>query len=96
MDFITGKDINVNCYPRQFPTQMIYSSSAEGMDSELYDQYKICFEKMLLGDPNYFVCDIDCSFSLHPMMNGKPMKPLVRQDEIDNAFATNPYKAQRE
>lgn len=51
---------------------------------------------MLQGDPNYFVCDIDCSFSLHPMMNGKPMRPLITQDEVDNAFATNPYKAERE
>ena len=51
---------------------------------------------MLLGDPNYFVCDISCEFSLHPMMNGKPMKPLITQDEVDNAFATNPYKAERE
>lgn len=51
---------------------------------------------MLLGDPNYFVCDIDCSFSLHPVMNGKPMKPLISQDEVDNAFATNPYRAERE
>ena len=51
---------------------------------------------MLLGDPNYFVCDISCEFSLHPFMNGKPMKPLITQDEVDNAFATNPYKAERE
>ena len=56
----------------------------------------MAFEKMLQGDPNYFVCDIDCSFSLHPMMNGKPMRPLITQDEVDNAFATNPYKAERE
>lgn len=51
---------------------------------------------MLLGDPNYFVCDIDCSFSLHPMMNGKPMKPLIQQSVVDDAFKTNPYKAERE
>ena len=56
----------------------------------------MAFEKMLQGDPNYFVCDIDCSFSLHPMMNGKPMRPLITQDEVDNAFATNLYKAERE
>lgn len=95
-NFVTGTGINGEIYPLQLPNKNLFLSSAEGIDSELYDQYKICFEKMLLGDPNYFVCDIDCSFSLHPMMNGKPMKPLVRQDEIDNAFATNPYKAQRE
>lgn len=58
--------------------------------------YKLCFEKMLLGDPDYFVCDIDCNFSLHPFMNGKPAPPLLKQSTIDDAFATNPYKAQRE
>ena len=30
------------------------------------------------------------------MMNGRPMRPLITQDEVDNAFATNPYKAERE
>lgn len=78
------------------PNKKLLLSSAEGIDSELYDQYKMAFQRMLLGDPNYFVCDISCEFSLHPMMNGKPMKPLISQDEVDNAFATNPYKAERE
>ena len=95
-NFITGEGINTDLYPLQLPNKKLLLSSAEGIDSELFDQYKMAFEKMLQGDPNYFVCDIDCSFSLHPMMNGKPMKPLITQDEVDNAFATNPYKAERE
>lgn len=95
-NFITGDGINTDIYPLQLPNKKLILSSAEGIDSELYDQYKMAFQKMLLGDPNYFVCDISCEFSLHPMMNGKPMKPLISQDEVDNAFATNPYKAERE
>lgn len=78
------------------PNKILLLSSAEGVDSVLYERYKLCFEKMMMGDPNYFVCDIDCSFSLHPMMNGKPMKPLIQQSVVDDAFATNPYKAERE
>lgn len=78
------------------PNKNIYLSSAEGTDSHLFDMYKRCFERMLLGDPDYYVCDIDCTFSLHPSMNGKPMPPLITQSTIDNAFATNPYRAQRE
>ena len=78
------------------PNQNILLSSAEGIDSELYDQYKLCYKKMLLGDPNYFVADISCEFSLHPFLNGVPIKPQLQQAVIDNAFATNPYKAQRE
>lgn len=95
-NFITGDGVNTDIYPLQMPNKKLLLSSAEGIDSELYDQYKMAFQKMLLGDPNYFVCDISCEFSLHPMMNGKPMKPLITQDEVDNAFATNPYKAERE
>ena len=74
----------------------MYLSSAEGIDSQLFDMYKLCFQKMLVGDPDYFVCDIDCQLSLHPYKDGKPMKPLVSQATIDAAFKTNPYKATRE
>ena len=95
-NFITGDGVNTDIYPLQMPNKKLLLSSAEGIDSELYDQYKMAFQRMLLGDPNYFVCDISCEFSLHPMMNGKSMKPLITQDEVDNAFATNPYKAERE
>lgn len=58
--------------------------------------YKLCFNKMLLGDPDYFVCDINCDFSLHPFMNGKPYPAQLKQSIVDDAYATNPYKAARE
>lgn len=95
-DFVTGTGVNNEIYPRQMQNKNLFLSSAEGIDSYLFDMYKLCFEKMLLGDPDYFVCDIDCNFSLHPFMNGKPAPPLLKQSTIDDAFATNPYKAQRE
>lgn len=95
-DFATGGGFNQELYPKQIQNKNIYMSSAEGIDSELFDQYKLCMEKMLLGDPNYFVVDQDCQLSLHPFINGKPAPPLVSQSTIDDAFATNPYKAARE
>lgn len=95
-DFVTGTGINTDIYPKQLQNKNLFLSSAEGIDSELFDQYKLCFNKMLLGDPNYFVADIDCSFSLHPYMNGKPIKPQLSQSVVDNAFETNKYRAQRE
>lgn len=95
-DFRTGAGINSEVYPLQLPNKNLLLSSAEGIDSELFEQYKICFNKMLLGDPNYFVADLDCTHSLHPFLNGKPMPALITQDTIDNAFKTNPYRAQRE
>ena len=96
MDFITGDGINSELYPLQLPNKNLFLSSAEGIDSYLFDSYKLCFEKMLLGDPDYFVAAIDCNFSLHPFMNGKPMSPLLKQSVVDDAMATNPYRAQRE
>ena len=95
-DFVTGTGINTDIYPKQLQNKNLFLSSAEGVDSELFDQYKLCFNKMLLGDPNYFVADIDCSFSLHPYMNGKPIKAQLSQSVVDNAFETNKYRAQRE
>lgn len=95
-DFATGANFNQDIFPRQVQNKNIYMSSAEGIDSELFDQYKLCMNKMLLGDPDYFVVDQDCNLSLHPFINGKPAPPLVSQSTIDDAFATNPYKATRE
>lgn len=95
-DFMTGGGINSEIYPKQLQNQNLMLSSAEGVDSELYDRYVIAFKRMLLGDPEYFVADINCEMSLHPFINGKPAPPLVSQATIDDAFKTNPYRAERE
>lgn len=88
--------MNSECYPIQLPNKKLFMSSAEGIDSELYDQYKMSFEKMMCGDPNYFVCDIDCEQSIYPKKDGKPFKSLVTKETVEQAMATNPYKATRE
>jgi len=95
-DFKAGGTLDTELYPRQLQNQNLILSSAEGIDSELYDRYKLAFNKMLIGNPEYFVCDLDCSHSLHPFMNGKATKPLLKQSDIDDAFKTNPYRATRE
>ena len=51
---------------------------------------------MMMGNHDYFVCDLDCRFSLHPTKNGMPMTPLVSQQTIDNAIAQNEFRANRE
>lgn len=95
-DFRLGGTLNTDIYPRQLQNKNLLCSSAEGIDSELYDRYKIAFTKMLMGDPEYFVCDLDCTHSLHPFLNGKPTKPLITQQTIDDAYNTNPYRCMRE
>lgn len=95
-DFITGKGINARCMPKQFPNQNILCSSAEDVFTELWDSYRLGAMEMMMGNHDYFVCDLDCRFSLHPTKNGMPMTPLVSQQTIDNAIAQNEFRANRE
>lgn len=95
-NFIAGKGINVDCYPLQFPNQIILASSAEDIFTELWDSYLLGAKEMIMGNKDYFVCDIDCRFSLAPKMNGEPFKPLLTQAVIDDAIAKNEFRANRE
>lgn len=93
--FKTGR-INEKCYPDDLPKQIILISSAEDVDTQLFDNYKYNAFKMLEGDPRYFVVDLNCEMSLHPYMNGEPMKPLVSKQLIDDEMAKNEVKGLRE
>lgn len=95
-NFMTGSGLNIELYPIQLPNQKLFISSAESADSELFDEYELCFEKMLLGDRSYFVVDLNCDHSLHPKMNGKAYRPLINQSEVDDAMRLNPFRARRE
>lgn len=95
-NFITGGNINIQCYPKQLYNQIIYASSAESIDSELFDAYKDAALRMIAGDDTYFVCDITCELSLHPKLNGKGYRPLISQEIVDDAMRKNEFKANRE
>ena len=94
-DFKTG-NLNIECYPDSLPKQIIQISSAEDVDTHLFDAYKFNALKMLEGDPNYFVLDLNCELSLKPYMNGEPIRPMVSQSLIDDEMAKNEVKALRE
>ena len=51
---------------------------------------------MIMGNTNYFVADLNCEFSLHPKKNGIPTSPIITQETVDAAMASNPYGAMRE
>ena len=95
-DFKTGKGYNEKVFPRNIPTQIIYASSAEGVDSHLWTQYVECAKNMMMGVPGFFCADINCEMPLHPYKNGIATPPLLKQSEVDNALRTNEYKALRE
>ena len=95
-DFRTSKGLNAEIYPQQIPNLNMILSSASDTTSEMYAQYREAFRQMLLGNTNYFVCDLDYHISTAPFLNGRPMKPLVSMDEVERMYNTQPYKAERE
>ena len=95
-DFITGKGIDTSIMPKQLPNQNIMLSSASDVNSEMYAQYKEGFIRMLMGDPEFFVCDFDYHISIAPNMNGKPMPPLVSPEIVEAAYKTDVFRAERE
>lgn len=96
MDFKTGQGYDYNVYPPNISNQIIYASSAEGVDTELWKAYVDCAKKMLMGIPGYFCADINCDMPLKPYLNGIEQPPLLRQSEIDSVMRTNEARAIRE
>lgn len=98
-DFSLGADIISNDYdykPISLPNQRIIASSASSVDTHYFELYKDYSKQMLLGNPNYFVADIDCTIPLAPTFNGMDFKPLLTKEVVDAAFRKNPEKALRE
>lgn len=103
-DFKTGVDgsgneidnVRLHALPKEIPTQLIYVSSASSTDTEFYRMYREFSKKMLLGDLNYFVADIDCELVMTPTICGKGVKPALTREKIEAQMKTNPEKARRE
>jgi len=95
-DFVTGKGLNPELMPKSLPNQNILLSSASDINSEMYVQYREGFKQMLLGNPEYFVMDLDWHISTAPFMNGKPMPPLVAPEVVQAAYKTDIFRAEQE
>ena len=95
-DFKTGGGFDTKVFPLGIQTQNLYASSAEGVDSHLWDMYKDCAKNMLMGIPGFFAADINCDLPLKPYINGIEVNPLLKQSEIDAAMRTNERRALRE
>ncbi len=96
-DFRLGGDVDVLTFPKQFPNQAIFASSASSTDTFFYRIYKEYSQRMMIGDPNYFVADINSDVVINATYNGKlyPV-PLLSQETIDNAMRENYNKGMRE
>lgn len=95
-DFKTGAGIDTSLIPKSVPTQCLYMSSAEDVDSHLYMMYKTCALAMMSGRRDMFCADINCDIPLNPTLHGKKYTPLFKKSEVETAMATNEYRALRE
>lgn len=96
-DFALGKEIfNILSAPK-IPNKILMASSSSDMSSKFYQLYREYGKKMLMGDPRYFVADIDAEIVKNATYNGMLLKkPLLTQEVIDSAMRTNKEKALRE
>lgn len=96
-DFKMGKGINPLALPKELANQLMYTSSASAVDSEFYKKYKQYSKEMIAGNPDYFVCDMDCNIVLNATYHGK-LQPVAMytQSTIEKALKENREKALRE
>jgi len=97
-DFATSveKDFDVKASRRNVPTQLIYASSASSVDTTFYRKYKDFAMKMMMGNRDYFCCDIPCDIPINPIMDGIPHPPLLQKSKVESAMTSNRDKALRE
>lgn len=95
-NFKLGGGVDVTLEPKGFPRQLLYASSASDTDSGFYKKYKQFSERMILGDPKYFVCDFNVDVVMNATYNGDPYPPLISKDKVDKAMDDNREKALRE
>jgi hypothetical protein len=97
-DFATNIDdaYNPEMEPPQIPTQLVYASSQDTMDTLFYKYYKNFSKRMIAGDRAYFVADMTCDVAIKVYMRGQPYTPLLTQDKVDAALKSNKDKALRE
>lgn len=95
-DFFTGDGVDLGVYPTTLPTQNLYLSSAGDTNGRLWEVYKDCAKRIMMGYDDCFVADISCEIPLNPTMHGKPYAPLFDRRNVEAMMRTNPYRALRE
>lgn len=96
-DFKLGGNVDVATIPKEFPHQLLYASSASSVDTAFYQKYRDFSKRMLLGDPRYFVADLNCDIVINTTFHGKPYPAsLLNRETIENEIRNNPEKAMRE
>lgn len=83
--------------PREVSNQLFYISSASSIDTPFYAKYRDFSKQMIIGNPDYFVADINCDVVINATVKGKVYPVgLLNKDTVDNEMRNNPEKALRE
>lgn len=83
--------------PPNMPLRILYTSSASSIDTPFYDKYKSFYKKMISGDPNYFVVDLDAYALLsYSSINGEKIKSHLSEERIKKDVEEDPEGAERE
>lgn len=88
--------VNLYALPKEIPNQLIYVSSASSTDTEFYRMYREYSKRMIMGDPDYFVADIDCQLVMKPTVANKPVKAALTRKQVEATMAVSPEKGRRE
>ena len=98
-DTSSGLGVNKFSYnnPKQLPLQLIYASSAGDVEYPFYNKYVTFSKKMLSGDPNYFVCDLNVNTILnYSTVDGDKVTSHVTKEAVEKALLDDPDAAERE
>lgn len=83
--------------PLQMPLQLLYASSAGDVNFPFYDKYREFSKKMFMGDPNYYVCDLNVDTILyHSTIDGNPIKSHISKELVDKTMKEDPDSGARE
>ena len=88
-NFKLGGNIDISSLPKEFPHQLLYASSASSIDTAFYQKYRDFSKKMMLGDPKYFVADINCDVVINATFHGKPYVPLLNRETVETELRNN-------
>lgn len=87
----------IKTLPKEVPNQLFYISSASSIDTPFYAKYRDFSKQMILGNPDYFVADINCDVVIKGTVGGKVYPAsLLTQETVDAEMRNNPEKAARE
>lgn len=83
--------------PQAMPLQRLYASSASDVTYPFYEKYRDFSKKMILGHPDYFVCDINANTILDfSTLNGEQIPSHLQREEIIRKMDEDPDMAERE